>query len=467
MEDLEQMFGTARTPRSTVREAEAMSKDTTAAKPRKNIRFSIDGQVADELADVVEKGAKLKTVLQRRTSVESADLSPVSTAPPSAVRDDVNEAEHSPEEARKSDSDTEDIVTRLHTHVESPEAFPMADGPDDEPVGGEDDDDDDLVPPPPPDSPVREEVGEETPNREDDFPIGGDSFGVDEDDEDDKEGAGFAMASSSSSASVLEEKSAAKKSKKKDKKKKKKRKAATESSDDSEEEQVKPKRKKKKVTNRFATVFSPKGVPLPREYSVVPVSDYKPSPPKEKGVRRSQRNRMKPLDWWKGECVEYGPANFGDGFDGVKNMSVPVKVRKAEPTPYKPRKMPSMAKKKTGKKSSAGDEDEPVQQAPFDSTKLRQKYEYSSSEVAHLWDECLDKADDLSKYRWCSYLCVLYIGISSSQTAVLSFVNSYRGCGLWRQDQRTTAPHAQVTQEIRRQSCWYCCPSFQRGERRE
>ena len=43
-------------------------------------------------------------------------------------------------------------------------------------------------------------------------------------------------------------------------------------------------------------------------------------------LRRSKRARMRPLEFWKGERVEWGPNDFPEDYDGVKNMSVPVGV---------------------------------------------------------------------------------------------------------------------------------------------
>lgn len=166
------------------------------------------------------------------------------------------------------------------------------------------------------------------------------------------------------------------------------------------------KKQKKKKASKYATVFESHGIPLPRTYTVTPVADLRmelsSSSNDNNNLRRSRRVRIKPLEFWKGECVEYGPNDFGDEYDGVTNMSVPMLIRTAEPTPYKPRKIPAMkhspAPKDKKVKQTKTDDTNSLIVERFDDSKLRKKYKYIDDDVADIWNDTKAESVDTSKY---------------------------------------------------------------------
>jgi len=460
MEDAEALFETGVSPAS----AESSKENDAAAKEKKELRFSLAESVVDELLvdgsndTSVSSQHPVRQLVRHsgRASIDTNDLSSVSTAAAS-----VKEPEVQPEEEEE---------VELARHNESKKK-PTPDSPGDFPIDNADDPiDDELVPPPPPppgsdteteDEDEDNEEGNDNdnsealktqleedehgnekasfldtsqPNEEDDFPTA--------DGDEDDDGKGFEMGGTvddddnneeeddpETPESVLEKRrrkaeraeklaAAAKKKKKKaatasasNKKKKTKKKAAVaESSDDEDDDDEStpvPKKKKpaakKKKFNRFATTFSPKGNPLPLTYTQVPVSDLKAASPEDPKLRRSKRARTKPLQYWKGEKYEYGANNFDeDIYDGVQNMPVVVKICKANPTPYKKRKAPpALSKKKAAnKKSKKGDDAAAASretEEPFDSSKLRTKYEVNDGKVAQLWDERYNDTRGISK----------------------------------------------------------------------
>lgn len=167
-------------------------------------------------------------------------------------------------------------------------------------------------------------------------------------------------------------------------------------------EQGTPKRKNpKKRFNPYATVFQSQGIPLPRTFHVIPISDLPSvsSPADNIALRRSKRAKVKPLDFWKGECIEYGPNEFGDEYEGVTNMSVPIFVRKAETTPHKPRNCSMNGSKiKSKKMNSKGKTFTNDEVGIFDDKKLRKKYNYVDNEKAEIWNETTSECDVMSKY---------------------------------------------------------------------
>lgn len=163
------------------------------------------------------------------------------------------------------------------------------------------------------------------------------------------------------------------------------------------------------------------GVPAGnREYSMVPVSDYKDSPsndptsrtPGGSSLRRSRRARFEPIKWWKNERLVYGPQNE-EGLLGeaMGDMPVVTGVNRALPTPYKEvkreRKASTVAAsaaaeglggKRGGKKRSGEDaavmrvEDMP----PFDDKVLRKKYKktFSNGETGSVWSETFEETTE-------------------------------------------------------------------------
>jgi centromere protein C len=457
MEDPSQLFETAQSPSTSVgsgKENDTMTTDALEqSKPKKHLRFSIAPDVADELNTTVNsQHPARKLARQQRDSMDTSDLSSVSTAAASVTQHHDEDSEV--EASRKSGEEEEDTAVVVHQRqrLESPGDFPMDNNYDNDLIDNEEDDD--LVPPPPPDSPEREaeddamvaqpdneETESESENprvsfpavdeppkqdAEDDFPTEVDAY----DDDDDKEGPGFQMEENEqvneddesdpdTPGSVKEKrrkeeqdnnlekkkKDAASVRTKDSRKKKKKKRKADQSVDEETETEDEAKtpapkqRKTKKKFNPFATTFSPKGVPLPRTYTSVPVSDYKEGSPDDKNLRRSKRARTTPLEFWRGEKPVFGANDFGEDYDGVKNMPIVVGFAKADPTPYKKRKVPALAKKKSGKKgaksnaavAAAADE-------PFDTSRLRNKLHVNDGKNANLWDERFRETRSISKY---------------------------------------------------------------------
>lgn len=155
--------------------------------------------------------------------------------------------------------------------------------------------------------------------------------------------------------------------------------------------------KKQKKRKKRNVIFSPKGIPTGnRDYEMVPIGTLIEGSPDEAGPRRSRRAKVKPLEYWRNEKMEYGAHNE-DGYMGevFGNMPVVTGIQKALPTPYKKRKPQvndrSAVAKKKRRKNFIDDEDE---EEEFDSKKLRKRYSYLDGEEAYLWDDAADNAAD-------------------------------------------------------------------------
>lgn len=261
---------------------------------------------------------------------------------------------------------------------------------------------DDMLPPAPPDTPERDDESEipSQKSRTQDF--------LDEsEDEDDSPAYSMPTTKTPQSAKALRHDKKKRKKLEKAKKSSKKRKKVqvVESSDEEGEEevQVKPQKKAKKTKNRFATVFTPKGIPLPREYETVPVEDLRETDEtRHNGVtcRRSKRARCPPLAYWKNEKLQYGPSDDMDANSDVAKMPVPKAVIKAKSTPYKPRtiRRPVVTASTKNKGKSVTIPAEEARPAEFDSKRLRKKYNYLDEEETDLWDEHLENSAQMSKY---------------------------------------------------------------------
>jgi centromere protein C len=428
MENADAFFESARTP-----PAIAVTRKEKENRPQKHLRFSLDSHGTSGSHGFFDKGALRRSqATRRREQWSPSELSKVSTAPPSVDR--TREAavlEEDVEQTRKGDDlDDEEGADAVFENRHAP----GSPGANDLVVTNDpfDDDGDDMIPDPPPDSPTpdddltQEDDHMEAPTQnESDFPVD-----MDDDDDlvdDDNEGDGFQMAGSpvpETPDNALTERRLVEEKRFEEKRLKKKRKeeiklaamkafnAANKSSSeaDSDDQDAKtPKRKtkgQKKKTSRNA-VFSPKGIPTgPREYNAVPVSELKQSPPAEaKKWRRSRRARTKPLDFWKNERIVYGPNDFDDDeYVGVKNMPVPIAFSLAQPTPYKKRKAPvwidsdkaiALKKHRVAESSAVSIEEE-----PFDSSKLRKKYDYMNGQDANLWDDGTHEQVFTSTFFW-------------------------------------------------------------------
>jgi hypothetical protein len=271
-----------------------------------------------------------------------------------------------------------------------------------EPKRDASDEQDDMVPPAPPESP--EPVAEEEEEEEANFP-------VQDDDDDDDEGVGFELQESTTPASS---KTASSKKKKRviqqDEEVVDEAFPVEETSDEEvqgeEDSEDVPKKKRgrpkehsskkklKKVSKKYGVIhqtsFFPKGIPQQREYTSVPVSDYKPDNASDHGLRRSKRAHIQPLEYWRGERIIYGPNDFDeDMYASLQNMPVPKEVSRAQPTPYKQRAKSAATKKKAT---------EPAAPQTLDVAKLKNKRKYKKGTEAYLWDDDLDEPADLSTY---------------------------------------------------------------------
>ena len=348
------------------------------------------------------------------------------------------------------------ILTQTDVSVEvqsvktaSPERIATKDAPEEQIAANNDDfpiedddnveqEEDDLLPPPPPLRMDGEDDGTEsgdevgnsevnrTPNKETgDSKGNGDETDEDEDeqqdvlnqkdedadmvdeqngDDDDDQGGGFDMTAESAVTPPSPNKEHNLRLTSRTKKQVRIQTPQEETSTEEEESVNEPPKKKKKRTkkNRNVAKVTPKGRPQARTYEEFPLSAFRNSDDEEdqKGVRRSKRVHLPPLEFWKGENYIYGPNDFGDEFDGVRNMSVVKGVIKPNPTPYK--KPPSRRDTKTKSKSSTGkkktkrsEEDEDAEE--FDTFELEKMYEINEGESANLANEYTDEISRTSK----------------------------------------------------------------------
>lgn len=466
IEDPVRFFETAQSPSTSVesgKENHSSASTVVAVKPQKKIRFSLDEDVADVTPTFDSQHHGPNLVRAPRGSLNSSHLS-VPTAVALVTQHGEDDEDSKVEISRNSvdeeetgaSADMEEIVAQQKRQQSlSPGDFPMGDVPDDE-FTDNNEEDDDLVPPPPPDSPDRDEDDEiaaeadETAstksrvsfstddltkhNANDDFHTQIDDY--EENDDDDKEGPGFQIKErekecvggdeDSETESVqkrrhLKERTKLDKKKqdaasarsKNSRKKKKMTVSIHESIDDDSEDQTKTpatkKRKPKKKINPFASSFSPKGIPLPRSYTSIPVSDCKEDSPEDKNLRRSKRARTSPLEFWRGEKPVYGANSFSDDYDGVRNMPVVVGFTKADPTPYKKRKVPATVPKKKAGKNGTKEVVAYVEDEPFDTSRLRSKLKINDGKIAQLWDERYQDTRSISTYYFvdCCHFCGL------------------------------------------------------------
>lgn len=139
----------------------------------------------------------------------------------------------------------------------------------------------------------------------------------------------------------------------------------------------KSKKKVQKKSLSIARAFSPKGLPQPRTYTFVPVSTLKPSAAGNSDLRRSKRAKIAPLKHWCGEKVVYGPNDFGDEYDGVRNMSAVAGIELANTTPYKKKIQPKTSRSKYNRKTRYEDDE-------FDLSKMRKKFRVMNGTSANL-----------------------------------------------------------------------------------
>lgn len=226
-----------------------------------------------------------------------------------------------------------------------------------------------------------------------------DSGGSDSDS--DKEGAGYNMVHDPETPASLRKKRAKEERAALIKKREKERGDDSETDDESSTMRTPAPKQTKKKKKKRNVVFSPQGVPIAnRAYERKPLDDFVPIDSDDEnnnGVRRSRRAKVKPLEYWRNERLEYG-ANNETGVLGevMGDMPVVVGVIKAAKTPYKKRK--PVARKQADptpkKKRRKQDEEE---ERPYDLSKVKKKYKVMDGEVAFLWDDLVDDPGDMSK----------------------------------------------------------------------
>jgi centromere protein C len=368
----------------------------------------------------------LSRLATNRSSLSPSELSKVSTAPPSTDRSIATlGSKHTTPIPKHNDEDEslfsvvrharhrqDDIggiaplmknVTPTATFPEDGDEFPSAsDGfYDDGEV------DDDFIPPPPPldhDDDYAEKAlvdgkDSQSTNENKDIESETRDHGKIESPHSDDEGdTGEGEMSPSPRLAVEVTAAKAKKRKEKDK--------ASAAKNDKKEVIHKKVMKSKKRKASQTKAFNSKGIQSgPIEHRIVPISDIKPSTPDDRSLRRSQRARIQPLQWWKNERLEYGPNPDLDDSD----VPVAKAVAYAEPTPYKERRIPSRAiatlsAKKANKTTTLSNEKNVVDddrnidvEEPYDSTKIRRKYQYIDGEAAAIWDDVIEEPSDERK----------------------------------------------------------------------
>ena len=428
--------------------------EAEAKKPKVTVRFSLGEDVVEEFEPSIMKAITAHHPVRKlingnnRESIDTMDLSSVSTARSVAsLKKGVDEGEVEASRQSSEEMEVAAVVAAAQKHGELQKPVVLSASPiiAEAPDISFDDDDDDLIPPPPPESPRRDDFEEELHTQP------GDDNDVEfpntvDDDDNNNDGAGFDMRDDSNDDADDDdnkddepdsnnvdmneqrrrkekrmEKLAEKKRSHSTKKGKKKKNDQSNNSDSDGDDAVKPKSKPKKKINPFSTHFSPKGVPGPRTYTEIPLSDLKADTPEDTQARRSKRVRLPPLEFWRGEKPIFGGNDFGDEFDGVKNMPVVIGIAKPDPTPYKKRKVVpvvSNPKKKSVGQRQGGNVAGPVVIAadePFDSTSLRHEFHISDGKLARLWDERLQEVRVISTFH------VLYAFPSTFHQSSITF----------------------------------------------
>jgi centromere protein C len=403
-------------------------------KPKIKVRFSLGDEVADQFEATVAGSIKARHPVRKlitgkhgsRESIDTMDLSSVSTAPSLSRH---NNDEESYVEASRQSSEEIEIAAIVAAATKQTKHQQLVVVQESSVISKEDDvgfydDSDDLVPPPPPDSPQHEEeIDEEDvltqPVHDNaiDFPNSGHDddndapgFEMHDDDDDDVESDRDEIINEQRRRKEKRMENLSKKAHATSSANGKKKKYSKPQSirDESESDDAdKPKPKTKKKINPYKTTFSPKGMPGPRTFTKIPLSDLKADSPEDTTVRRSKRARTAPLEFWRGEKPVFGGNDFGDEFDGLTNMPMIVAIEKPDPTPYKKRKIETNTKRgnKTKVKRTVDDDDTPVvisSEEPFDSADLRRKLPVNDGKVAHLWDERFQETRGISKFRFCS-----------------------------------------------------------------
>jgi centromere protein C len=381
---------------------------------------------------------KISKIGGRSSWTSPSDLSRVSTAPPTpkASRDLPDEEDDEQLSTEGHDNDGSDIENALLTQengddddnddqhkdgvvAQQAEANKRFEKPDlelqddDFGVGRDDDESDEgdqLAPPVAEDSSDDEERASEAdakaPSRKSsESNIDGLESDHDDFDNDNDEGPGYNLVHDPETPEAVrasrakKEKTTLERRKAQNKKRKSESDTETEASDN--RKTPKPKKGKKRTNTKRRVGFSPQGIPISnRDYRVIPIGAFvEDSPEEEGGPRRSKRARVKPLEYWRGEKMQFGAHNEeGDLGEVFGNMPVVKEIQKANPTPYKKKQQPTNGHGGNKKNTSTGSFSKSnAQEEAFDSRKLRRKYKYMNGEDAYLWDDSNEDTGDQSK----------------------------------------------------------------------
>lgn len=426
LESMDKLFEEVRSPEEkkdddpVAKASVAARRSARAKKPERKaqekIRLSLPGQggtPADDATTSSESDTKQRVSKTRSRRImglaSPSDLSKVSTMPPTPR---FNESELLTQEEEPEAEDEVEVPRHAANEKEAAEQPGLMNEDADFPMQNDDDDGDDLAPPvmddddmnqdePVPEAQEDEEEEDRKPAATTTLPENSLS---DTESDDDKEGSGFNMVHDPETPGTAEEVRASEEGEKvRGRKKKSKRRDSIDSDDKT------PARKSKKKKGK-RVVFSPKGIPIAnRDYDRIPIVE--PSPGDNGGVRRSRRAKTSPLEFWRNEKVEYGPAD-DELAEEVGDMPVPKAIVRALDTPYRKRKepkskAPAKSKKAKGKKRSSrdADDDDDEDNETFDATKLKRKFKdrLLAGETANVWDDGNDDLNDLSKScRCCS-----------------------------------------------------------------
>jgi centromere protein C len=392
------------------------SRKKTVKTPKQRLDMTLRGAAQDD--DTEEEidstsAKKYASKLRRKGGAEftsPSELSKVSTAAFTPRDEDDSETENGL--MTQENNEENDYIARQSAHSEHLDvASPEVDFPADE------DDGDDLGPPVLPQEFSNDE--EPTPGKPsgtegDDEKIDSGSAGnndIFDDHDDGDEGPGFNMVHDPETPLTVREDRAKKEMEKiREERKKLKKKNGFESDDNNDDDDdddeesksilVKKNKKQRKKKNR-SVVFSPQGRPIAnRDYETVPIGALVEGSPDEDGPRRSMRAKVQPLQYWRGEKMQFGAHNehgyIGKAFG---DMPVVTGIQKALPTPYKKRKQPKNkpGTNKGSRKHDSSDIRGSAAEEEFNSKKLRRKYKFHDGEEAYLWDDITDDTADQSK----------------------------------------------------------------------
>jgi hypothetical protein len=162
---------------------------------------------------------------------------------------------------------------------------------------------------------------------------------------------------------------------------------------------------------RISTVIGGTGYQVAnREYRTIPAEEFEDHDEAPDGVRRSKRRRFRPLQFWKNEKIVYEPnREEGDLAEIFGDMPMVAGVQQAEPTPYKKRSIIRKIDKRESNDSDENGDDSKRKgdkiakkrdndEKPFDSSKLRKKYDIEDGDTAPIWWESKGLTLEKSKF---------------------------------------------------------------------